>query len=308
MNKLLVTTAALLSFATIGSAVAADLPAAPVYKAPVAVAQVYNWTGFYLGGNIGYGWGRSATTVPLSDPIAGIVSSSNPRFDLNGVIGGGQFGYNWQVTNWVFSLEADIQGSGQRGGTTTSCAGGAVGGTTLAALSSACSTGHVGDTAPFNTAALPVTDSLSQKLEWFGTVRGRIGPTVTPTLLPYLTGGLAYGRVSTSGTVSGTNITGPQGTNVVILTPVSGSFSNGTTRVGWTVGAGLEGAVSGNWTAKIEYLYVDLGTVSGSFVTPIVTTSGAFLTSTYRSHITDNILRVGFNYKFDTSGPMLARY
>jgi opacity protein-like surface antigen len=89
MNRLLVTTAALLPLAATGSAAAADLPVAPVYKALVAVAQVDNWTGFYLGGNIGYSWGRSATTVPLSDPVAGILSSSSPRFDLNGVIGGG---------------------------------------------------------------------------------------------------------------------------------------------------------------------------------------------------------------------------
>jgi opacity protein-like surface antigen len=66
---------------------------------------------------------------------------------------------------------------------------------TLAGLSSPCSVGHLGDTAPFNVAALPVTDSLSEKLEWFGTVRGRIGPTITPTFLAYLTGGLAYGQV-----------------------------------------------------------------------------------------------------------------
>jgi outer membrane immunogenic protein len=54
MNRLLVITAALLSLAATGSAAAADLPVAPVYRALVAVAQVYNWTGFYLGGNIGY--------------------------------------------------------------------------------------------------------------------------------------------------------------------------------------------------------------------------------------------------------------
>jgi outer membrane immunogenic protein len=90
------------------------------------------------------------------------------------------------------------------------------------------------------------------------------------------------------------------------LYPVSGAFGNSSTRVGWTVGAGVEGVVSGNWTAKIEYLYIDLGNVSGSFTTPIVAPSGAFLTSSYSSHITDNILRVGLNYKLD--GPVVARY
>jgi outer membrane immunogenic protein len=294
-----------------GSAFAADLAPAPrMYtKAPVVAAAVYDWTGFYVGGNIGYSWGSSASTLSLSDAASGaVLNSASTKFDMNGVIGGGQIGYNWQKSNWVFGLEADIQGSGQKGSTNTSCAGGSATATTLAGLSS-CSLGHLGDTAPFNVAALPVTDSLSEKLDWFGTVRGRIGPTVTPTILAYVTGGLAYGQVSVTNTVSGTNITNPGGQGVNggnVFTPVTGSFGNSSTRVGWTVGAGVEGVVSGNWTAKIEYLYIDLGNVSESFTTPIVAPSGAFLTSSYNSHITDNILRVGLNYKLD--GPVVAKY
>ena len=91
-----------------------------------------------------------------------------------------------------------------------------------------------------------------------------------------------------------------------VLTPVAASFGNTSTRVGWTVGAGVEGVVSGNWTAKLEYLYVDLGNVSGSFVTPIVAPSGDFVTASYTSHVTDNILRVGLNYRW--GGPVVAKY
>jgi outer membrane immunogenic protein len=259
-----------------------------------------NWTGFYIGGNIGYSWGRSASTISFSDATSGaVLSSSNANFNLDGVIGGGQIGYNWQARNWVFGIEADIQASGQKGSGTGSCAGGTLaGGSVLATLSGTCAPGHVGDTAPFDVAALPVTSTLSQKLDWFGTVRGRLGPTITPTLLVYATGGLAYGHVSSTNAISGTNITGAQGTNTFVLTPVSASFSNSATKVGWTLGAGIEGVLGGNWTGKIEYIYIDLGSVSGAFATPIVTTTGAFLTSSYRSHITDNILRVGLNYKF----------
>ena len=76
-------------------------------------------------------------------------------------------------------------------------------------------------------------------------------------------------------------------------------------KVGWTVGTGVEDVVSGDWTAKIEYLYIDLGNVSGSFTTPIVAPGGAFLTRSYNSHITDNILRVGLNYKL--GGPVIAQ-
>jgi outer membrane immunogenic protein len=220
---------------------------------------------------------------------------------MDGAIGGGQIGYNWQANRWVFGLEADIQASGQRGGGTGICGGG-----TLAALTSTCAPGHVGDTRPFDVPAFPVTSALSEKLDWFGTVRGRIGPTISPAILPYLTGGLAYGEVSTTNAVSGTNITGANGTNVFVLTPVAGSAGFRTTRFGWTVGAGLEGVVSGNWTAKIEYLYIDLGDISGSMVPPIVAPGGAFVTSRYSSHITDNILRVGLNYKW--GGPIVARY
>ncbi len=76
--------------------------------------------------------------------------------------------------------------------------------------------------------------------------------------------------------------------------------------MGWTVGAGVEGAIGGNWTARLEYLYVDLGHVSGSFVTPINALGGGVITSDYNSHITDNILRVGINYRFDSA--VVAKY
>lgn len=180
----------------------------------------------------------------------------------------------------------------------------------MAAVSSACSLGHAGDTNIGNVNGQPVIDTLSQKLDWFGTFRGRIGSTfIAPTFLAYVTGGLAYGDVKTTNTVSGTNVTNPGGQGVnggTILTPVSAFMSSSTVRAGWTVGAGIEGVVSGNWTAKLEYLYIDLGNVSGSFLTPIVGPSGGFLRSSYNSHITDNILRVGLNYRF--GGPVVAKY
>ena len=64
--------------------------------------------------------------------------------------------------------------------------------------------------------------------------------------------------------------------------------------------------IGGNWTAKLEYLYIDLGNISGSFVTPIVAPSGNFVTASYNSHITDNVLRVGVNYRW--GGPVVAKY
>jgi outer membrane immunogenic protein len=272
MKKLLLGTA--MSLAMVASAAAADLP---VYtKAP----PIYNWTGFYVGGNIGYSWGNSNTTESFTDPgpPAVTLATANPSFSLDGVIGGGQVGYNLQRGNWVFGIEADLQATGQSGSTSTVCAAG------ICAIS--CPPA-IGCFAP--TKGGPVADTLSQKLEWLDTVRGRVGMTVTPTILGYVTGGLAVGSVSTSGTVSGTNG----------ATPVVGSFSSSATNTGWTIGGGVEAALGGHWTGKIEYLYVDLGTVSGGpFVTPIVAPSGALLTGSFSSHITDNILRAGVNYRF----------
>lgn len=309
MKRIFVGIAGIASVLATG-ALAADLAPRPYTKAPVIVDPGYDWTGFYAGVNIGYSWGRSSSTQSFIDTASGaLLNSSAFKIDVDGVIGGGQIGYNWQKDKWVFGLEADIQGSGQKGNGSSLCPGGP-GSTTSnqpADVNSACSLGHTGDTPSGNIAALPVTNNLSEKLAWFGTVRGRIGPTITPTILAYLTGGLAYGEVRSTNTVTGTNLVGAQGVNTPpTFVPVSASFGSNSTRIGWTVGAGIEGVVSGNWTAKIEYLYMDLGNVSGSFVTPIIATSGAFVTTRYSSHITDNILRVGLNYKW--GGPVVARY
>jgi outer membrane immunogenic protein len=109
MKKFLIAAAGLVALAT--PALAADMAPAPVYsKAPaVVVAPVINWTGFYVGAEGGYGWGRDR----LSFPTAGTTTG---RFDTSGGIAGGVVGYNWQASNWVFGVEgnfdwADIKGS-----------------------------------------------------------------------------------------------------------------------------------------------------------------------------------------------------
>jgi len=111
--------------------------------------------------------------------------------------------------------------------------------------------------------------------------------------LPYLTGGLAVGEVHAIDTIGGTNFS-------ITGTPsnVSSVIDTKTTKVGWTIGGGIEDALSAHWIGRIEYLYVDLGSVSGSVVTPIVAPSGNFLAGSFSSHVTDNILRVALSYKF----------
>ncbi len=265
----------ILMAAAITTMIAGPAPAAP---------PAWTWTGFYLGGNAGYGWGRDQGPIILGGGFA-------PDFNtaLNGFIGGGQFGYNWQVSDWVYGLEADFQGSAQRGNANAFCRGG-----TTTSANGLCTQGHVGDT--INDPALPVTTSLNEKLEWLGTIRARIGSTITPTLLPYVTGGLAYGQIRVTETVSGVNVIGVNGANGATFTPAGGSFSNSTVKFGWTIGAGVESVLWGNWIGRMEYLYVDLGNVSGSFATSLIAPGGSKLVAGYNSHFTDNIVRVGLSY------------
>jgi outer membrane immunogenic protein len=275
------------AMAVTSAATAADLAARPYTKAPVMV-EVWNWTGFYIGGNAGYSWGRSNTDVSYFNSVTGapIVppagSITGAGFDMNGGIAGGQIGYNWQSSNWLFGLEADAQWSGERGSAAYRCAATAIGGVCLPGLT-------------FLPAGVTGTSlGVDQSLEWFGTVRGRAGVLVTPQVLLYATGGLAYGSIKTSGAFAGVT---PNGVAVA----VAGSSSD--TRIGWTVGAGIEGKITTNWSAKLEYLYMDLDNFrAGSFsLAP-----GSLIAANVDSRFRDNILRAGINYTF--GGPVIAKY
>ncbi|MGB8397871.1 outer membrane protein [Bradyrhizobium sp.] len=277
---------ALAAIAATSAASAADLAARPYTKAPPAMVEVWNWTGFYIGGNAGYSWGRSNSDISYYNTVTGLPiapppgSITNASFDMNGGIAGGQVGYNWQTSNWVWGLEADIQWSGEKGRADYLCAATVTGGVCLPGLTF------------LPAGATGTTLALDRSLEWFGTARLRGGVLVSPRVLLYATGGLAYGEIKTSGTLSGFN---GNGGGVAI----TGSSSD--TRIGWTVGAGIEGMLTQNWTAKLEYLYMDLGRYdSANFVLPGLV--GARVSSDF----TDHILRAGINYKF--GGPVVAKY
>ena len=157
--------------------------------------------------------------------------------------------------------------------------------------------GQVGP--PFFGAA---STSYEAKIDWFGTVRGRLGFLVGDQLLIYGTGGLAYGEVAVSGNAnfSATTAGSP-------FTPTTAGFGASKANVGFSVGGGMEGRLSywlpPNWTWKLEYLYLDLGSVNtaGSFaLAPPVGALFTAITGTFNTHthFTDNIVRVGLNYKF----------
>jgi outer membrane immunogenic protein len=258
----------------------------------------------------------NSTSAPggsYTNPAVAFPDTSTQR--LNGFIGGGQVGFNFQLSpHWVLGLEADIQGSGERGSSNSF---------TDSFSSSICTgtTGPIGGpfvcngTVPINGTAMTTYDA---KIAWFGTVRGRLGFLIDDVLV-YGTGGLAYGKVKVSGNanVNGTVDLSPNPGEIPFGTPGATLFSESKTNVGFALGAGIEGKCSyllpTCWTWKLEYLYVDLGsfdTVSPfPAATPRVPETGPFIGAiTTHTHFTDNIVRVGLNYKFGNYyAPVVAK-
>jgi outer membrane immunogenic protein len=212
---------ALGALATLGFAVAAH--AQP--------ASVYNWTGFYVGGTIGYGWGDNRI-------LNQFTNVGTETFDVDGFVGGLTVGYNWQRpgSRMVGGIELDASYSGIDG---------------FLAVSPGFGCG----------------DGCASSLKGLGTLRGRLGHTFERTML-YATAGFALGRIT--------------GTSAVIG-PLSA------TATGWTLGAGMEYALARNWTAKLEYLYVDLGDTVFGF-------AGASPLAVADLQV--NIVRIGANYRW----------
>jgi len=286
---------AIAAIALIGTpAFAADMA---LKAPPPAPAPVYNWTGWYVGVNAGASFGNAKTdfngapvTTFLGTVVTGGFASSEREYP-DGFIGGGQIGYNWQFSPLiVLGVEADFQGALERDNENLSN--------------------------PFNFTPFPgstgtVVADYTTKIDWFGTVRGRIGYVWgNGNVMSYLTGGLAYGKVDLEGTntVSGTVLTGGA---AGVPFSITHAFGHNEVNTGWVVGYGTEGVIdfwgARNWTWKIEGLYMDLGHldatstvgVDHSTFTPgflILNASSGQVTT--HSHFTDGILRAGLNYKF----------
>jgi outer membrane immunogenic protein len=270
MEKTLFAAAAVIAAATTQPAFAADIPV----KARPPVIEVWTWDGYYIGANGGYSWGRSKTTAQFFNSGTGaLISTSQSKFNLDGPIAGGQIGFLRQTGQWVWGAEADAQWSGQDGSTSFICPTPALGG--------ACNiiTGGPG-------LGVSPTASFNQKLAWFVTMRGRLGFTVHPHWFVYGTGGAAIGGIETDGVITGVTILGA---------PTSNGFNYDRVNLGWTAGGGIEGRISGNWSAKLEYIYADYGWVRGSGSLPTASTP---LRVEFSSRVTDHVVRVGLNYKW----------
>jgi outer membrane immunogenic protein len=235
--------------------------------APAPPECDYTWTGFYIGGNAGYGWGNADTDVdPLPDPVTFVnLRPTRLEPDPNGFIGGGQVGFNWQWNKWlVLGAEADFQGSDMQGSDTLSPI-----------------IQNDGTPWPFDHSFI----HSNERTQWFGTVRGRIGFVPFCRLLIYGTGGLAYGNVDYS---ANTDFGFSSG-----FEKYQTDFTK--TKVGWTAGAGTEYALSHHWSVKLEYLYYDLGdetrTVAANPTFPPFAVR-------YEWDTTAHIFRGGLNFKF----------
>ena len=270
-----------------GSAIAADLP---VKAPPPAVCPTCNWTGFYVGLNVGGSIGQDYTSNAVSllppggaagvtNPISNVTDTRSP----SGLIGGGQIGFNWQFNHWLVGVEADFDWSGQRN--------------YLSATNFLASTVVVA----------PTTYSYSdeQRVNWLTTWRGRVGWT-QDCWLWYVTGGGAWAEVQSNYSLSMNSITGGAGP----FGTVNAAAGFTTRRTGWTVGGGVETKLSGiggaafnNWSFKAEYLYVDLGNVNNLFVAPVTAGAPTSMVLANSTTFHDHIVRVGVNYSFGGWAP-----
>lgn len=264
-------------------ALAADLPRkAPAPPPPPATP----WTGCYVGVNVGgIGGGRNTADLSIGggylDPSNGFSNPANSgplnhsySFSDWGFTGGGQAGCNYQVSAWVFGIEGDFNGSSLRESVNLAYA-------------------STPTTTPPQVTS-PHTEAVSKDLDWYATLRGRVGYAWSNVML-YATGGLAVAEIK-----SATNVAFANDVNILNTANFIGSTS--VTRAGWTVGGGFEWMLNPHWTVKAEYLYLDLGRFN--YVSPcdFVTGNqpgcaiGGLWNTSIRAR--ENVARLGVNYKF----------
>lgn len=276
----------------IGTAGAADM----AVKAPPVPVVVTNWTGCYVGGNVGWKGGRffdgSSETPLITGPVGTAGTFTAPRdfitldsFNRDSGIAGGQVGCRWEsAQHWVFGFEGDLDWTNLRG-TVTNPAPGTVGGLTFVA-----------------------GDTFENRMRWEGSARAIVGRAFD-RLLVYGTGGLAFAEVTMTGNFIPTNAILTTGR--VGLYPGSiGSESKILT--GGTVGVGLAYALTKNWEIGGEYRYTRYEGANFALgqVASICQSTTACLNSNASGHRTveTNEVMAKLNYRFDWAGPVVAKY
>jgi outer membrane immunogenic protein len=239
-------TSILLFVAAVGAETAFAADMAVKAPPPSVVSAPYSWTGFYLGVNGGYGW--DPTNVNFDPGTFGaivfapnFVPTSGAPVSLSvhpkGGLGGVHAGYNWQAGTWVYGVEADYDAADMNG-------------------SAAAPFSVVGKEAG-DAAAINGSLGLTQRIDSFGTIRGRLGWAANTSLF-YVTGGGGWAHVRTTLNTFGVSVSGfnPGAASLAFLTATSGDV-----RWGPAVGAGVEMAIARNWIVGAEYLLID---ISGS--------------------------------------------
>ena len=282
MKKLFVATIALLALNASGSALAADM-AVKARPLPPPV-PVFTWSGFYIGGHVGWGWGDFDFRDPfvqlnqqiLIFPGLFVGVPLERSFSDSSFLGGLQAGVNGQFGPVVVGVEADVSWM-SLGGEFRS------------------STSNLGG-------LLTTSEGVAAKLDWLATARGRLG-WANDRILVYATGGVAFGGIDGSGDLNiSCNPCSIPGIPPVPQT-VSIAASDRKTHVGWTAGAGIEGAFWSNWSVKLEYLYTDLGWLKhegpltiGGTLAPLL--SGTSLSGGGDFKLVVQTVKLGLNYRF----------
>jgi outer membrane immunogenic protein len=297
MKKILLSTVALLGLTM--TAGAADLPRRTIAPAPIVAVPVFTWSGFYVGVNAGYGFGNNdeetnsyflpfgsvVGTTPAGQTFAAATSgtltiNNRDNNDRDGFVGGAQIGYNFQFGSFVAGVEADLQFADLGGNNNDNRFFGTGGFYSFVPVGpGAVGLGAFGAPAP-----AVVTNNGNGGIDWFGTVRARLGFAFDRVLV-YGTGGFAFGGGGDSN--NGYNF-GFYGDN------------DDDTRVGYALGGGIEYAFTNNLTFKLEGLYVNLGDSNnhnGGVAVFDLPTNTVFINDSKRDH-EFGLVRVGINYKF----------
>ena len=243
-------------------------------KAPTRVTEVFNWTGFYVGGNVGGAWENESGTSNFFSSSAPAAQTNTPQSNSlrnRAVIGGVHAGYNWQTTRWVFAVEADWDWTHTKNGFCRQTDN----------LSAACSDNGRGFLI------------LNGKAEWLDSARGRLGYTWDRFMI-YGTGGAAWAKFGSS--INTNCLVAGCGSNTVSQITTA-TFSD--TKSGWVAGGGVEAMLDTDWFARAEYLHYDLGSVTN-------TLAGDQQSTTWSRAFRYETVRVGLSYKF--GGPVQTGY
>ena len=256
----------------VGAPFAADLPSKKAAPAPVAVAPAppaFSWSGFYAGLNAGYDWGgsanlwsvNSATIASIPGLQAAVNAAGSQKMSERGAAIGGQIGYLWQATPLALvGVEVNVDRNGLRGGQD---------------LAPQPIPGFAGST---------FTDSQGLQATWTAGLRARLGVTPTDGLMVYGLGGFGVAGIRYSSVFNDTF-------------NEYEAFQGAQVKAGWTMGGGVEYALSAQLSARAEYAYSRYGAITGTGST-LLTDGTTAVVSHSSGTLKVNSFRVGLNYRF----------